>query len=188
MTIAIARNVMTTDNRTSEPTPEQVEAAAKAMHGTGNPWFAASGDWGAAGFEIKQAFRESARAALVAAQGAAPQAESADHEKLIARLTGSVNALSVTCGECGSKPGNRCYGGGEMRRWHTSREAKAERALRIEAADALAAPALPSSGVDEDKLANLIHSTSVAHFGGLDPRVAPIVARAVAEWLKDGAR
>ena len=67
MTIAIARNVMTTDNRTSEPTPEQVEAAAKAMHGTGNPWFAAYGDWGAAGFEIKKAFRESARAALVAA-------------------------------------------------------------------------------------------------------------------------
>ena len=66
---------MTTDNRTSEPTPEQVEAAAKAMHGTGNPWFAAYGDWGAAGFEIKKAFRESARAALVAAQGAgvAPQ-------------------------------------------------------------------------------------------------------------------
>ncbi len=187
MTIAIARNVMTTDNRTSEPTPEQVEAAAKTVHETRNPWFAAYGDWGAAGFEIKQAFRESARAALVAA-GVAPQAGSADHEKLIARLTGSVNALSVTCGECGSKPGNRCYGGGEMRRWHASREAKAERALRIEAADALAALVLPSSGVDEDKLANLIHSTSVANFGGLDPRVAPIVARAVAEWLKDGAR
>ena len=58
---------MTTDNRTNEPTPEQVEAAAKAMHGTGNPWFAAYGDWGAAGFEIKKAFRESARAALLAA-------------------------------------------------------------------------------------------------------------------------
>ena len=58
---------MTTDNRTNEPTPEQVEAAAKAMHGTGNPWFAAYGDWGAAGFEIKKAFRESARAALEAA-------------------------------------------------------------------------------------------------------------------------
>ena len=60
-----------TDNRANEPTEAQVEAAAKAMHGTGNPWFAAYGDWGAAGFEIKKAFRESARAALVAAQGAA---------------------------------------------------------------------------------------------------------------------
>ena len=62
---------MTIGNRTNEPTPEQVEAAAKAMHGTGNPWFAAYGDWGASGFEIKKAFRDSARAALVAAQGAA---------------------------------------------------------------------------------------------------------------------
>ena len=72
---------MTTNNRTNDPTPEQVEAAAKAMHGTGNPWFAAYGDWGAAGFEIKKAFRDSARAALVAAQGAAPQAESADCDR-----------------------------------------------------------------------------------------------------------
>lgn len=65
---------------TQEPTEAQVEAAAKAMHGTGNPWFAAYGDWGAAGFEIKKAFRESASAALEAAaraaQGAAPQADS----------------------------------------------------------------------------------------------------------------
>ncbi len=49
---------------------EQVEAAAKALHETRNPWIGAYGDWGAAGYEIKQAFRESARAALVAAQGA----------------------------------------------------------------------------------------------------------------------
>ena len=118
---------MTTDNRTNEPTAEQivrgvrkllnhyslrgdvpcdeidkliddseagllsegtpsgamVEAAARALHETRNPWFAAYGDWGAAGYEIKQAFRESARAALEAAaraaQGAAPQAESEDN-------------------------------------------------------------------------------------------------------------
>lgn len=74
-----------TDNRTNEPnlnetksgqafcfSEDQVEAAAKAMHETGNPWCAAYGGWGAAGFEIKRAFRKSARAALVAAQGAAP--------------------------------------------------------------------------------------------------------------------
>ena len=62
----------------SEGTPSgaMVEAAAKALHETRNPWIGAYGDWGAAGYEIKQAFRESARAALVAAQGAAPQAES----------------------------------------------------------------------------------------------------------------
>ena len=50
------------------------------------------------------------------------------------------------------------------------------------------APVLPSSGVDVETLANLIHSTSVAHFGGLDPRVAPIIARAVAGWLKGQER
>ena len=73
-----------TDNRTSKPnqnetksgqgfcfTEAQVEAAARALHETWNPWFGAYGAWGAAGFEIKQAFRESASAALVAAQGAA---------------------------------------------------------------------------------------------------------------------
>ena len=163
------------------PSEQQVELAAEAL-ARREPMRSAT-EWENLHEFERSGFRESARAALVAA-GVAPQAESADHEKLIARLTGSVNALSVTCGECGSKPGNRCYGGGEMRRWHASRGAKAERALRIEAADALAALVLPSSGVDEDKLANLIHSTSVAHFGGLDPRVAPIIARAVAEFLK----
>ena len=50
------------------------------------------------------------------------------------------------------------------------------------------APVLPSSAIDEEAIANLIHSTSVAHFGGLDPRVAPIIARAVAGWLKGQER
>lgn len=140
---------MTTDNRTSEPAPEQVEAAAKAMHGTGNPWFAAYGDWGAAGFEIKKAFRDSARAALLAA-ATIPQpvihskeklAPPTDREELIAELreVAGVNPLDVTCGECGSKPGKRCYGNGEMRRTHSSRASKAEHDLRAVAADALEA-------------------------------------------------
>ena len=122
------------------PSEQQVELAAEAL-ARREPMRSAT-EWENLHEFERSGFRESARAALVAA-GVAPQAESADHEKLIARLTGSVNALSVTCGECGSKPGNRCYGNGEMRRWHASREAKAERALRIEAADALAAPVLP---------------------------------------------
>ena len=71
--------------------------------------------------------------------------------ELIARLTASVNPLSVTCGECGSKPGKRCYGNGEMRRSHPSRESKAERELRIEAADALeAAVRVPVQGEPND--------------------------------------
>ena len=160
---------MTTDNRTNEPTPEQVEAAAKAMHGTGNPWFAAYGDWGAAGFEIKKAFRESARAALVAAHGAAPQKHPTFEEigEDIAR--GIRDSLSGVAPQEPSrlpdffapKPMPNSY---------------------------VPAQVLPSSGVDEETLANLIHSTSVAHFGGLDPRVAPIIARAVAEWLKGQGR
>ena len=62
-----------------------------------------------------------------------------DRENLIARLTASINPLDVTCGECGSKPGNRCYGNGEMRRTHSSRASKAEHELRAAAADALEA-------------------------------------------------
>ena len=80
-----------------------------------------------------------------------------------------------------------------MRRWHASREAKAERALRIEAADALAAPELPSSGVDEDKLAEVIaRSSHRATDSGTNPRIVCAdpaeVARAVAEWLKGQGR
>lgn len=62
---------MTNDNRTNEPTEAQVEAAAKVIAG------AAEGD---AFYEYpfaewrREEFRDKARAALVAAQGAAPQA------------------------------------------------------------------------------------------------------------------
>ena len=62
-------------------------------------------------------------------------------KELIAELreVASINPLDVTCGECGSKPGNRCYGNGEMRRTHSSRASKAEHELRAAAADALEA-------------------------------------------------
>jgi hypothetical protein len=55
---------MTTDNRTNEPTEAQVEAAAKAIADCHNPGM----------FErYPENWRVEARAALVAAQGAAPQ-------------------------------------------------------------------------------------------------------------------
>lgn len=54
------------------PSEEQIEQAARAMHETKNPWVDAYGDWGAAGFEIKEAFRESARAALTNAGVGSP--------------------------------------------------------------------------------------------------------------------
>ena len=64
-----------------------------------------------------------------------------DLDELIAELreVAGVNPLNVTCGECGSKPGKRCYGNGEMRRTHSSRASKAEHELRAAAADALEA-------------------------------------------------
>ena len=111
--------------------------------------------------------------------------------ELIARLTASVNPLSVTCGECGSKPGKRCYGNGEMRRSHPSRESKAERELRIEAADALVAAApIPHPVIDEAALAEVIAKSR--GFGNGWEQIPPLtrgayreIARAVAEWLKE---
>lgn len=71
-----------TDNRTNEPTPEQVEAAAKALYEfeTG----LAEDSWGRA-FEVERSlWRDEARAALEAAaraaQEAAPQAAKDIHE------------------------------------------------------------------------------------------------------------
>ena len=48
------------------------------------------------------------------------------------------------------------------------------------------APVLPSSGVDEDKLAEVINA-ALDKWEGYEPSVV-FVARAVAAWLKDGAR
>ena len=123
------------------PSEEQVEAAAKAMHETRNPWFAAYVDWGAAGFEIKQAFRESARAALVAAQGAARP----------------VNGFDTTA----------------------ERVKTGDDSLHV-------ASVLPSSGVDEDALAEVINA-ALDKWEGYEPSVV-FVARAVAAWLKEGAK
>ena len=86
-----------TDNRANEPTEAQVEAAAKAMHGSRNPWFAAYGRWDDAGFELKQAFRKAARAALEAAaraaQGAAPQAEPPNNREIFSRRSQSAKKV-----------------------------------------------------------------------------------------------
>ena len=153
---------MTTDNRGSEPTEAQVEAAAKAVREV---------DARAGLIADVDLPMYRARAALAAAAGVAPQAESVERANLIGRLTGSVNPLSVTCGECGSKPGKRCYGNGEMRRPHPSRETKAERELMIEAAEALAAQVQPSSTVDEAALireakAEALEEASLAYGSG----------------------
>ena len=59
-----------TDNRTNEPTPEQVEAAAKAL-ASREPMRSATAWENLHEFERKH-YRDDSRAALVAAQGAAP--------------------------------------------------------------------------------------------------------------------
>lgn len=142
---------MTTDNRTNEPTEAQVEAAAKATHESNKKFY--PGMWQVA-WELQdprdvEGYLDGARAALVAAQGAAPQAvwEIGD---------------PYTCADLGHED---CDGSHRDHR----------------------APVLPSSGVDEDALAEVIgrdeNYTRDIGFGGwtLSPRLA---ARAVAEWLK----
>lgn len=84
---------MTSDNRTNEPSEAQVEAAAKAMHERD---LAKSEElypnrpsmWA----KLRPAYYEHARAALVAAQGAAPQAAKDVHEP---------NHDRVYCVRCG---------------------------------------------------------------------------------------
>ena len=150
------------------PSEAQVEAAAKTMHETRNPWFAAYGDWGAAGFEIKKAFRESARAALVAAQGAAPQAESEDN---------------VTC-RCGHGTGSHDF-------------SDPQEPCREIVCDCRGwfgvSPVLPSSGeIDEaarEAAIKAVDKLPVAVFGRITRQdCALIVDTVVAAWLKGGAR
>ena len=158
---------MTTDNRTNELTLEQVEAAFEegmdaidwgmVRNGEGDPQEAA-------GIAV--------RAALVAAQGAAPQAESeVDIYEQVCRVI--ERAMSEV--------------------WNL--EGGYDALPEVAATDIvhrfnLAAPVLPSSGVDEDKLAEVIARVSHRAIDqGANPRVECVdsaeVARAVAEWLKE---
>lgn len=52
------------------PDPAVIEAMARAAHENPHDWQVASGDWGAAGHEIKEQFRAHARAAYTAMRGA----------------------------------------------------------------------------------------------------------------------
>ncbi len=169
----------------SEGTPS--EAQARAIRKLDNVQAILAG----AQASVTDAVRELSltSAALVAAQGAAPPVNSFDTTAERVK-TGAdslhvapqepsavtdINGHSWMTWEESGKNGTYCRSCGG---W----------AGKVGNRQCSPAPVLPSSGIDEDALANLIHSTSVAHFGGLDPRVAPIIARAVAAWLKDGAR
>ena len=137
-------------------------------------------------------------AALTAAQGAAPQAEQATYLNVAhsSVLAGSINARRAAREVSAMQLIDAIYDPDEddandsVRYGHVLEQFERLRVIYadLDDPDAGPAPVLPSSGVDEETLANLIHSTSVAHFGGLDPRVAPIIARAVAEFLKGEER
>ena len=117
---------MTTDNRTNGQAPERVEAAAVASINShrsraGLPTLATLD-----GVPNADEWRADARAALVAAQGAAPQAET-DRSLEIAHELAKVHTFTMADGEAIAR-----------------------------AALSLAVRALPSSGVDEDAAIQLV--------------------------------
>lgn len=163
---------MTNDNRTNEPnqnetksgqtfcfTEAQVEAAAEAM-AHANP--TAEEPWAEMPEFQRDWYRRDARAALVAAQGAAPQAEvKCEHERQ-ERLGGA----------------RMCSGCGQFASAKTGEFAPA--------------PVLPSSTVDEDALAEMFDGVINRYFDQQnDDSWEPLrvlCARAVAEWLKEQVR
>lgn len=179
------------DNRTNEPnqnetksgqefgfTQAQVEAAAEAMYQEergqtlegqswprwhelceDNPWSSRCGHLGS-----KIPYLTLARAALMAAAGAAPQAEMPGRQELGQTIRNKFNEAR---GRSGVDP------------W-----ALAD--LILEEHPALAAPVLPSSPVDEAPLAEVINA-ALDKWEGNEPSEV-FVARAVAEWLKEQGR
>lgn len=182
-----------TDNRTNEPTEAQVEAAALAMHRETGP----RGGYG------WTEYLSQARAALVAAQGAAPQAEcdcgagpgSAVCKKVCATRAPVLPSSTVI--DPPLHPDERepialnpLLRGVDLALDRLiRRDCFSERTLRVidELRDEITHQVLPSSGVDEDKLAEVIgrdeNYTREIELGGwmLSPRLA---ARAVAAWLR----
>lgn len=133
---------MTTDNRTNEPTPEQIEAAAQAVREV---------DARAGLIADVDLPMYRARAALVAAAGVAPQAESAPLREALKTAREHFTAIA---------------GSGEIRVWEDTGEKLgidhqvsvwAKRGERI-CRDALAAPVQPSSTVDVAALARVVRS------------------------------
>lgn len=125
----------------SEPSEAMVEAAAKAIADCHNPGM----------FErYPENWRVEARAALKAAQGAAPQAS------------------KKSCGPC-RRGQHGCCDGNEY--------------LRCECSHG-ATPVLPSSGVEEDKLAEVVCLALNHRDGGDECEDDYRVARAVTEWLE----
>ena len=174
---------MTTDNRTNEPTEAQIEAAAKEFE---RVWDENIDSFDPEQHDSMSYIKTAMRAALSAAQGAAPQAESdqpwndpsdpnspqfdSPWEKAAALIK------SIRCAQWDIL---------ERRDQEDVRDEINGLIDRLDelATTMLAAPVLPSSGVDEDKLAEVIGRASVDYSPMLDEE-AQHLARAVAEWLK----
>ena len=139
-------------------TDEQVEAAAKAIADCHNPGM----------FEkYPENWRVEARAALVAAQGAAPQAESErESDKECPHTPRDEWRRRGYCHRCTVEAG-----------WTLLSDQEARREL----------PVQPSSTVDEDALAEVIRR-SYENEQGLKIRDDKRTARAVAEWLRGESR
>mgnify|MGYP001419282852 CR=1 FL=1 len=172
-----------TDNRMNEPTPEQVEAAAKAIYSVQRP--------GGAWYENQQPrwHRKLARAVLEAAaratQGAAPQAEQATYLNVAhsSVLAGFINARRPAREVSAMQLIDAIYDPDEddandsVRYGYVLEQFERLRVIYADLDDPDASPAplpssaapqaeaLPSGGVDEDKLAEAITRAVVDHLG-----------------------
>lgn len=162
---------MTTDNRTNEPTNAAVCAAL-------NAYYPRNATVDPSGWTIER--RARMRAALVAAQGAAPQAESVPKSSYI-----NPNLPAMIRNLWKSDPSENSV--------RTALKLAGD--LIQELIDLKASPVLPSSGVDEDALGEVIRRAD-AEWQVREARLetasklthAQYVARAVAEWLKEQGR
>lgn len=154
----------------SNPTEEQVEAAAKALRDDHanrvDGWKVPEWENLQHGFKIE--YRGKARAALVAAAGAAPQASS-DHAELASEVLKLATKRRNKGDQYARYPEYVCF----------SDRYYAEAEVMRQASVALAAPVQ----VDEAKLAQVIRD-SYANEQGLKIRDDLRTAEAVAEWLR----
>lgn len=167
----------------NEKTETQIEAAAKIIRRESATIMSDPGDFWSDCYESEQdEWRSVARAALVAAQGAAPQTE----------------ALPETGNEIRDEDGDLISSGKHLRVLHQGGYVcdTCTNVLGINVRWDHAvkrndhAPVLPSSGVDEDKLAEVIDKALIRHgeMAGMSNQerwdARDDIARAVAEWLE----
>ena len=178
-----------TDNRTNEPTEAQVEAAVHAAWAKSREF---RGVGGQAEFAPPWEFQQVIRAALVAAAGVAPVQPSStvreapddsEADIAIADADNLAEALWAIAEKYEVPVTNN------MPRWQDGSYLRHIGEFIGDIKKAAAAFPQPSSTVDEDKLAAVIGKVTDSWDEPLDEvHDIPQIARAVAAWLKDGAR